>query len=236
MVRTLKVSMKRKTFLVRLEGESGGKWCSLTEHSRGSVFALGFEKEEVGWLIEHLTKAIELKRREGQGLGATKKRVVFNSGGPLIEYRRKGKAVQGGKFYPQTCGSLYRSFTNVVREEGPRRGGLLPIGRWARTMMCECPTYFVNWVEVGCALAKKIRAKRCGDYRPLLSPVEKVVAKGKFGSRGEVQRRMDRITGDCPFIYGESENFNEGTGSSPSFDRGVRWGMGVHNFSCSGRR
>ena len=65
MVRTLKVSMKRKTFLVRLEGESGGKWCSLTEHSRGSVFALGFEKEEVGWLIEHLTKAIELKSYMG---------------------------------------------------------------------------------------------------------------------------------------------------------------------------
>ena len=65
MVRTLKVSMERKTFLVRFEGESGGKWCSLTEHSRGSVSTLGFEKEEVGWLIEYLTKAIELKSYMG---------------------------------------------------------------------------------------------------------------------------------------------------------------------------
>ncbi|RVW12364.1 hypothetical protein CK203_108094 [Vitis vinifera] len=32
--------MERKTFLVRFEGESGGKWCSLTEHSRGSVSTL----------------------------------------------------------------------------------------------------------------------------------------------------------------------------------------------------
>ena len=57
--------MERKTFLVRFEGESGGKWCSLTEHSRGSVSTLGFEKEEVGWLIEYLTKAIELKSYMG---------------------------------------------------------------------------------------------------------------------------------------------------------------------------
>ncbi|RVW64320.1 hypothetical protein CK203_047007 [Vitis vinifera] len=65
MVRTLKVSVERKTFLVRFEGESGGIWCSLTEHSRGSVFASGFEKEEVGWLIKHLAKAIELKTYMG---------------------------------------------------------------------------------------------------------------------------------------------------------------------------
>ena len=65
MVRTLKVSVERKTFLVNFEGESGGKWCSLTEHNRGSVSTLGFEKEEVGWLIEYLTKAIELKSYMG---------------------------------------------------------------------------------------------------------------------------------------------------------------------------
>ena len=65
MVRTLKVSVERKTFLVKFEGESGGKWCSLIEHNRGSVSTLGFEKEEVGWLIEYLTKAIELKSYMG---------------------------------------------------------------------------------------------------------------------------------------------------------------------------
>ena len=61
MVRMLKVSMERKTFLVRLEGEHGGNWCSITEHSRGSAFVLGFEKDVVGWMIEHLTKDIEMK-------------------------------------------------------------------------------------------------------------------------------------------------------------------------------
>ncbi|RVW63722.1 hypothetical protein CK203_052746 [Vitis vinifera] len=47
--KTLKVLVERKTFLIRLEGEQGGEWCSMTEISRGSVFALGFEKEAVGW-------------------------------------------------------------------------------------------------------------------------------------------------------------------------------------------
>ena len=65
MVRTLKVSVERKTFLVRWESEHGGNWCSITEHNRGYVYALGFEKEEVGWLIELLTKAIELKSHLG---------------------------------------------------------------------------------------------------------------------------------------------------------------------------
>ena len=64
-MRTLKFSVDRKAFLVRFEGESGGTCRSLTEHSKGSVFALGFETEEVGWLIEHLAKAIELKSYMG---------------------------------------------------------------------------------------------------------------------------------------------------------------------------
>ena len=61
MVRTLKVFVERKTFLVRLEGEHGGNRCLITEHNKGSVFVLGFEKDAVRWMIEHLTKAIEMK-------------------------------------------------------------------------------------------------------------------------------------------------------------------------------
>ena len=53
--------MERKTFLVKLVGEQEGTWCSITEHSRGANFVLGFEKEAVGWMIKHLTKAIEME-------------------------------------------------------------------------------------------------------------------------------------------------------------------------------
>lgn len=52
--------MEMKTFLVRFEGE-GGTWCSLSEHTKGFVFSLGFKKEEVGWLIELLAKVVELQ-------------------------------------------------------------------------------------------------------------------------------------------------------------------------------
>ena len=57
--------MERKTFLVRLEGEHGGEWCLITELSRGSVFVLGCKKDGVGWMIEYLTKAIEMKSHLG---------------------------------------------------------------------------------------------------------------------------------------------------------------------------
>ena len=48
---------------------------------------------------------------------------------------------------------------NVVKKEGPRKGGLAPIGRWARVVVCECPAYLVNWAEIGRALAKFLRQK-----------------------------------------------------------------------------
>ena len=58
--------------------------------------------------------------------------------------------------FHKLVGPLYQSFANVVREEGPRREGLVPIGRWARAVMCECHADFVNWAEVGRALAKRL--------------------------------------------------------------------------------
>ena len=48
---------------------------------------------------------------------------------------------------------------NVVKKEGSRKGGLAPIGRWARVVVCECPASLVNWAEVGRALAKFLRQK-----------------------------------------------------------------------------
>ncbi|KAL6311763.1 hypothetical protein AAG906_022432 [Vitis piasezkii] len=181
MARTLKVSLEGKTFLVRFEGESGGKWCSLIEHCRGSFFALGFEKEEVGWLIEHLTKTIELKSSMGFNRKYRGKsrvhlmEVSFNNHGRFIRLSKfasnrkstflvilegekgrgweqiknvmssmlvvpsssiveKGWQCRGERTFHKHEGHLYWSFANVVREEGPRRGGLVLIGRWARAV------------------------------------------------------------------------------------------------------
>ena len=39
---------------MRFEGKIGGTWILVSEQSRGALFSIGFEKEEVGWLLKHL--------------------------------------------------------------------------------------------------------------------------------------------------------------------------------------
>ncbi|RVW25816.1 hypothetical protein CK203_101066 [Vitis vinifera] len=166
MVRTLKVSVERKTFWVRVEGEVGGNWCSITEHSKGSVFVLGLEKEKVSWLIKQLTKAIEMKICMGfnqKFRGKTRVHlleVCFNVHG------REGRAGKEG-LCTKNAGPLQRSYAKVVRDEGPRKGGLVPVGRWARAVVCECQDGAVNWVEGRPGHGKKARAQRRGDNRPI---------------------------------------------------------------------
>ena len=198
--------MERKTFSVRLEGEHGGTWCSITEHSRGSTFVLGFEKEAVGWMIEHLTKAIEMKGHLGFNRKFRGKccahlmEVGFNDHGRFIRISEfatkrkysyliipegeegrgwenikrplssmlvvlssnaveKGRQYRGESFSQSHVGPLHRSFAKVVSGEGPRGGGLVPIGRWARAVVCECIEDSVNWVEVSRVVARKLGKK-----------------------------------------------------------------------------
>ncbi|RVW35204.1 hypothetical protein CK203_101904 [Vitis vinifera] len=46
---------------VEFEGLNGGTWVSVTERSRGFVVSVGFDMEELDWLMEHLKKAVELE-------------------------------------------------------------------------------------------------------------------------------------------------------------------------------
>ncbi|KAL6331334.1 hypothetical protein AAG906_011271 [Vitis piasezkii] len=65
---SVKVIVERKTFLVKLEGEQGGTWCSITEHSRGADFVLvekgrqhrgeGFSQSHVGPLHRSFAKVV----------------------------------------------------------------------------------------------------------------------------------------------------------------------------------
>ncbi|RVW28595.1 hypothetical protein CK203_094817 [Vitis vinifera] len=50
---------------VKFEGPNGGTWVSVTERSRGFVVSIGFGKEELDWLTEHLKKAVELEDSRG---------------------------------------------------------------------------------------------------------------------------------------------------------------------------
>ncbi|KAL6312799.1 hypothetical protein AAG906_021431 [Vitis piasezkii] len=144
MVRTLKVSLERKTFLVRFENESGGKWCSLTKHSRGFVSTLGFENEEV----------------------------CFNNHGRIIRLSEFASN---------------RKSTFLVIPEGEKGGGLVPVGRWARAVVCECTADCDNWVEVRRALARRLGQKGVVTIFPFsgrkclfFSPRENSEVMGKF--------------------------------------------------------
>ncbi|RVW85251.1 Retrovirus-related Pol polyprotein from transposon RE2 [Vitis vinifera] len=199
MVRMLKVSVERKTFLVRLEGEHEGNWCSITEHSRGSVYVLGFEKEEVGWLIEHLMKAIAMKSH----LGFKRKyrgkfcvhlmEVCFNNHGRFIRIsefatNRKPTFLMKKEDNTEWKGLSTITwvsipiFVNVIRDKGPRRGGLVPVGRWVCAVVCECNADSVKWVEVGQAVVRRILKIEGGNTVQLRrwSPKENLEVEGKF--------------------------------------------------------
>ncbi|RVW50844.1 hypothetical protein CK203_101823 [Vitis vinifera] len=150
MGRTLKVSLERKTFL-------------------------GFEKEEVSWLIEQLTKAIEMKIFMGFNKKFRGKNRVhllevgFNRAWqealysmlvvPFSGFDEKGRQSREGRNLHKFAGPLQRSFANVVREERLRKGGLVFVGRWARAVVCECHDDSVNWDEVGRAMARRLGHK-----------------------------------------------------------------------------
>ncbi|RVW60290.1 hypothetical protein CK203_084076 [Vitis vinifera] len=179
----LKVLVERKTFLIRLEGEQGGEWCSITEISRGSVFALGFEKEAVGWLVDYLTKALALKSHMGFNKKFRGKcrvhlmEVDFNNHGRFIRISEfatnrkpsvliipEGDKAEVGRIskkrYLHCWWSPIRiSYAKVVSDEGLRGGGLVPIGRWARAVVCESKFDRENWAEVGRSVARSLGKK-----------------------------------------------------------------------------
>ena len=64
-------------------------------------------------------------------------------------------------------GPLYRSFANIVSGEGPREGGLVPVGRWARAVVCECNADSVKWVEIGRAVARSLGKKEVATVVPI---------------------------------------------------------------------
>ena len=179
---------------------------AITELSRGSVFVLGFEKDAVGWMIKHLTKAIEMKSHLGFNRKFRGKcsvhlmEVGFNNHGRFIwisEFAtnrkssvliipkgekgrgweniksalssmlvvppsnavEKGRQFRGERYSHNHVGSLHRSFVKAVNGEGPRGGGFVPDGKWARVVVCDCNDDSVKWVEVGRAVARSLGKK-----------------------------------------------------------------------------
>ncbi|RVX05716.1 hypothetical protein CK203_027327 [Vitis vinifera] len=59
-----RIIVEKKSFQVKFEGLTGGTWVSITERSRGFVVSIGFDMEELDWLMEHLKKAVEREVHE----------------------------------------------------------------------------------------------------------------------------------------------------------------------------
>ncbi|WJZ94568.1 hypothetical protein VitviT2T_013413 [Vitis vinifera] len=53
-------------------------------------------------------------------------------------YFEKGRQSREGRIMHKNAGPLQRFYAKVVRDEGPRKGGLVLVGRWARAVVCEC--------------------------------------------------------------------------------------------------
>ncbi|RVW66743.1 hypothetical protein CK203_063543 [Vitis vinifera] len=144
--------------LVRVEGEVGGNWCSITEHSKGSVFVLGLEKEKSLPLIgSHLSVIPE--GDNGRGWELLKSALNSMLVVPSSSFVEKGRQSREGRIMHKNAGPLQRSYAKVVRDEGPRKGGLVPVGRWARAVVCECQDGAVNWVEADRAMARRLGHK-----------------------------------------------------------------------------
>ena len=86
---------------------------------------------------------------------------------PPLNAVEKGRQYKVKKSIHNHVGPLYRSFANVVNDEGPRRGGLVSIGRWVRVMVCECNADSVKWVEVGRVVMRSLGKKGVTTIVPI---------------------------------------------------------------------
>ena len=106
---------------------------------------------------------------KGRGWENLKSALASLSVVPPSNVSGNGRHYREVRFTYNHVGPLYRSFANVVRDEGPRRGGLVPVGRWARVVVCECSEDNVKWDEVGRVVARCLRKKGVATIVPFSS-------------------------------------------------------------------
>ncbi|RVW69982.1 putative mitochondrial protein [Vitis vinifera] len=59
---------------------------------------------------------------------------------------------------PQVSKGMYRGewfYADVVVEKGPRNGAVMPVGKWARAVVCESKGKIRDWCDVGKAIARR---------------------------------------------------------------------------------
>ena len=60
-----------------------------------------------------------------------------------------------------------RSYADVVAEEGPRNETLLPVGKWARAVICESKGKVLDWFYVGKTIVRMMDTKGMVSVNPI---------------------------------------------------------------------
>ena len=101
---------------------------------------------------------------------------------------------------PQESKGMYRgewSYADVVAKKGPRNGARMPVGKWARAVVCESKGKIRDWCEVGKAIARRVGMKGMVSVTPIsvykgcffvdsARRAQWIQDQGSFTVRGEV--------------------------------------------------
>ncbi|KAL6327509.1 hypothetical protein AAG906_021591 [Vitis piasezkii] len=60
-----------------------------------------------------------------------------------------------------------RSYADVVAEEGHRNGASMPVGKWARAVICESKGKILDWFDVGKVIARMMGTKGMVSVTPI---------------------------------------------------------------------
>ncbi|RVW21778.1 hypothetical protein CK203_114439 [Vitis vinifera] len=179
-----KFEVEKKSFQVKFEGSNGGTWVSVTERSRGFVVSVGFGREEVVWLTEHLKKAVELENTRGftrKFRGENKihlMEICFNNRGrfmkiteiatrrnPLLLVIPEGDKGSGWEVLRRAIISV-QDYSDQVGEERKKMFGIIT-GKWARAVICECKEKVQDWTDEGKAIARLLGVKGMVSINPI---------------------------------------------------------------------
>ncbi|RVW15101.1 hypothetical protein CK203_083364 [Vitis vinifera] len=181
-----KFEVEKKSSQVKFEGSNGGTWVSVTERSRGFVVSVGFGREEVDWLTEHLKKAVELENTRGftrKFRGENKihlMEICFNNRGrfmkiteiatrrkPLLLVIPEGVKGNGWEVLRRAILSV-QDYSDQVGEELKKTfGNTQMTGKWARAVICECKEKVQDWTHEGKAIARMMGVKGMVSINPI---------------------------------------------------------------------
>ncbi|RVW77727.1 Transposon TX1 uncharacterized 149 kDa protein [Vitis vinifera] len=136
-------------------------------------------QEESGWLLEHLKKDVDLEASRGfirKMRGKTRTHLMeicFNSRGrymKITEFVAKRKPLvlvvpEGVIGYGWE--NLRKAIVSVQDLKGPRNGAVMPVGKWARAVVCESKGKIRDWCDVGKAIARRVGMKGMVSVTPI---------------------------------------------------------------------